>query len=79
MCVKILELQITCGRTEGAGIAQNDDALGNQFRPVMRAGLLSYTCQAYPTDTAEVTGQPEGQDIFVLPELVDSASECYEH
>ena len=47
--VKILDLQITCGRTTG-----------DQFRPAMRAGWLSYIRQAYPDNAAPAAGPPVG-------------------
>ena len=37
-------------------IAQSVDNLGNQFRPAMRAGWLTYIRCAYPADSAEDPG-----------------------
>ena len=56
-CVKILDLQ---------GIAKTVDDLGDQFRPAMRAGWLSYLRQAYPDIAAPAAGPPMGQGTLVL-------------
>ena len=61
--VKILELQ-----DRRAAIAETVDALGDQFRPAMRAGWLSYIRQAYPANAAPVAGPPVGQGLLVLPD-----------
>ena len=37
-------------------IAQSVDNLGDQIRPAMRAGWLSYICCAYPENTADNIG-----------------------
>jgi hypothetical protein len=60
-----------------AAIAKTVDDLGDQFRPAMRAGWLSYIRQAYPDDAAPAAGPPVGQGTLVLPGLVKSASRCY--
>ena len=62
--VKILELPITCGRT----FAKTVDDLGDQFRPAMRAGWLSYIQKAYPDSDAPDAGLPMGQGALVLPD-----------
>ena len=50
-------------------IAQSVDNLGDQFRPAMRAGWLSYIRRAYPEDAADDAGRPAvGEGIFVVPE-----------
>ena len=51
-----------------AAIAKTVDALGDQFRPAMRAGWLSYIRQAYPANAAPVAGPPVGQGLLVLPD-----------
>ncbi len=48
-------------------IAKTVDDLGDQFRPAMRAGRLSYIRQAYPDDAAPAAGPPVGQGTLVLP------------
>ena len=60
-CIKIMALKIT------AAIAKTVDDLGDQFRPAMRAGWLSYIRQAYPDDAAPAAGPPVGQGTLVLP------------
>ena len=50
-----------------AAIVDTVDALGDQFRPAMRAGWLSYIRQAYPDDAAPAAGPPVGQGMLVLP------------
>ena len=47
-------------------IAQSVDKLGDQFRPAMRAGRLSYICSAYPEDAADNSGPVVGEGIFVV-------------
>jgi hypothetical protein len=43
--------------------------LGDQFRPAMRAGWLSYIRRAYPEDSADDAGRPAvGEGIFMVPE-----------
>ena len=49
-------------------IAQSVDNLGDQFRPAMRAGWLSYIRQAYPDNAAPAAGPPVGQGTLVLPD-----------
>jgi hypothetical protein len=46
-------------------IAQTVDALGDQFRPSMRAGWLSYIKTAYP-DGVSVVKQSVGQGTLVV-------------
>ena len=46
-------------------IAQSVDKLGDQFRPAMRAGWLSYICRAYPDDGAADAGPIVGEGILV--------------
>ena len=48
-----------------AAIAQTVDALGNRFRPAMRAGWLAYIKNAYPNGVAYVT-QSVGQGTLVV-------------
>ena len=50
-----------------AAIAQTVDALGNQFRPAMRTGWLSYIQQAYQADAPAQAGPPVPQGMLVLP------------
>ena len=50
-----------------AAIAKTVDDLGDQFRPAMRAGWLSYIRQAYPENAAPAAGPPVGQGTLVLP------------
>jgi hypothetical protein len=49
-------------------IAQSVDNLGDQFRPAMRAGWLSYIRRAYPEDAANDSGPIVGEGIFVVQE-----------
>ena len=49
-------------------IAQSVDNLGDQFRPAMRAGWLSYIRKAYPDSDAPDAGLPMGQGALVLPD-----------
>ena len=51
-----------------AAIAKTVDDLGDQFRPAMRAGWLSYIRQAYPDNAAPAAGPPVGQGTLVLPD-----------
>ncbi len=60
-----------------ATIAKNVDDLGDQFRPAMRAGWLSYIRKAYPDSDASDAGPPVGQGTLVLPDWVDCASVGY--
>ena len=60
-----------------ATIAKNVDDLGDQFRPAMSAGWLSYIRKAYPGSDAPDAGPPVGQGTLVLPDWVDCASVCY--
>jgi hypothetical protein len=53
---------------KGADIAQSVDALGDQSRPAMRAGWLSYIRQAYPDDAAKAASPPVGEGMLVLPD-----------
>ena len=62
-----------------AAIAETVDALGDQFRPAMRAGWLSYIQQAYPADAQAQAGPPVPQGMLVLPDWVDSAHGIYEN
>ena len=48
-------------------IAQSVDDLGDQFRPAMRAGWLSYIRRAYLEDGAAVAGTAVGEGTFVVP------------
>ena len=49
-------------------IAQSVDNLGDQFRPAMRAGWLSYISRAYPEDrdNAADAGPVVGEGILVV-------------
>jgi hypothetical protein len=51
-------------------IAQSVDNLGDQFRPAMRAGWLTYIRRAYPADSAEDPGPVVGEDMLVVPDWV---------
>ena len=46
----------------------DDFKLGDQVRPAVRAGWLSYIRQAYPDNTAPAAGPPVGQGPLVLPD-----------
>jgi len=48
-------------------IAQSVDNLGDQFRPAMCTGWLSYICSTYPEDAADGAGPAVGEDILVVP------------
>ena len=49
-------------------IAQSVDKLGDQSRPAMRAGWLSYISRAYPEDRDNVAdaGPVVGEGTFVV-------------
>ena len=47
-------------------IAQSVDNLGDQFRPAMRAGWLSYIRRAYPENDAADAGPVVGEGTFVV-------------
>ncbi len=51
-------------------IAQSVDKLGDQFRPAMRTGWLSYLCRATgnPEHVADGAGPAVGEDVLVLPD-----------
>jgi hypothetical protein len=49
-------------------IAQSADNLGDQFRPAMRTGWLSYIRRAYPEDAADGAGPVVGEDMLVVPD-----------
>ena len=49
-----------------AAIAKTVDDLGDEFRPAMRAGWLSYIRQAYPETADPAAGPPVGQGTLVL-------------
>ena len=49
-------------------IAQSVDNLGDQFRPAIRAGWLSYICSVYPHDGAPDAGLVVGEGTFVVDE-----------
>ncbi len=51
-----------------AAIAKTVDDLGDQFRPAMRAGWLSYIRQAYPDNATPAACPPVGQGTLVLPD-----------
>ncbi len=51
-----------------AAIAKTVDDLGDQFRPAMRAGLLSYIRQAYTDNATPAAGPPVMQGTLVLPD-----------
>ena len=44
------------------------DNLGDQFRPAMRAGWLSYIRRVYPDDGAPDAGLVVGEGTFVVQE-----------
>ena len=48
--------------------AKTVDELGDEFRPAMRTGWLSYMRQAYPENAAPAAGPPVGQGTLVLPD-----------
>ena len=60
-------------------IAKSVDDLGDQFRPAMRTGWLSYIRRNYPEDAAAGAGHAEGDDMLVLPDWVHAAAGCYKH
>ena len=43
-------------------------AWGDQFRPAIRAGWLSYICRVYPHDGAPDAGLVVGEGTFVVQE-----------
>ena len=47
-------------------IALSVDNLGDQFRPAMRAGWLSYIRRAYPEDSAADASPVVGEGILVV-------------
>jgi hypothetical protein len=49
-----------------AAIAKTVDELGDEFRPAMRAGWLSYIRQAYPETADPAAGPPVGEGMLVL-------------
>ena len=51
-----------------AAIAKTVDELGDEFRPAMRAGWLSYIRQAYPETADPAAGPPVGQGTLVIPD-----------
>ena len=51
-----------------AAIAKTVDELGDEFRPAMRAGWLSYIRRAYPETADPAAGPPVGQGTLVLPD-----------
>ncbi len=57
-----------------AAIARIVDDLGDQFRPAMRAGWLSYISQAYPDDATPAADLTVGQGPLVLPDWIECAS-----
>ena len=52
-------------RDKHVGIAQTVDALGEEFKPAMRAGWMAYIRKAYPDGPAD-GGLTIGQDPLVL-------------
>ena len=60
-------------------IAQSVDNLGDQFRPAMRAGWLSYIRRVYPDDGAPDADLVVGEGTFVVQDRVYSAAGCYEN
>jgi hypothetical protein len=56
------------GLEDHAAIAKTVDDLGDELRPAMRAGWLSYIHQAYPEDAAPAAGPPVGQGTLVIPD-----------
>ena len=57
-------------------IAQSGDNLGDQFRPAMCAGWLSYIRRAYPKDGAADVGPVVGAGILVVADCVYAAAGC---
>ena len=49
-------------------IVQSVDNLGDQFRPAIRAGWLSYIRRVYPHDGAPDAGLVVGEGTFVVQE-----------
>jgi hypothetical protein len=49
-----------------AAIAKTVDELGDDFRPAMRAGWLSYIRQAYPETAIPAAGPPVGEGMLVI-------------
>ena len=67
--VKSLDLHCLAGHVwqdKRTAIAKTVDDLGDQFRPAMRAGWLSYIRQAYPETTDPAASPPVGQGTLVL-------------
>ena len=59
-------------------IAHSVDNLGDEFRPAMRAGWLSYIRRAYPGDGAADAGPVVGEGTFVVQDWVYTAAGCNE-
>ncbi len=49
-----------------AAIAQNFDAVGDQFRPALRAGWLKYISNTYPDGGAVLAGPAVGEGTLVV-------------
>ena len=49
-----------------ASIARSVDSLGDQFRPAMRVGWLSYIRRVYPDGDEPRGGFPVGEGTFVV-------------
>ena len=61
-------------------IAQSVDNLGDQFRPAMRAGWLSYIRHVYwEEDGAAYVGLVVGEGALVVDDWVYAAAGCCEH
>ena len=52
--------------------------MGDQFRPAMRAGWLSYLSRANPEHVADGAGPAVGENVLLLPNRVKAAAGCYE-
>jgi hypothetical protein len=51
-----------------ADIAQSVEALGDKFRPAMRAGWLKYIQIAYAAGSASAAASSIGQGILFVPD-----------
>jgi hypothetical protein len=63
-------------------IAQSVDNLGDQFRPAMGAGWVSYITRVYREEEgATDVGLVAGEDTFVVADWVYAAhtAPCYKH
>ena len=73
-CIKILALQITCGRTKGLLLPKQLMAWAISFvLPCAQAGFPT----SVTDNTTPAAGLPVMQGTLALPDCVDCASFCY--